>query len=84
MTVDATITLDSATDVLAIPSGALQRGDTVLITAASPSAANAQGEAVNGYVSVEVVTGTGDGQLYRDRLRPAGGGRGGLHPHRIL
>ena len=61
MTVDATITLDSATDVLAIPSGALQRGDTVLITAASPSAANAQGEAVNGYVSVEVVTGTGDG-----------------------
>ena len=41
MSVDATITLDSAEDVLAIPSAALNRGDTVLLTADSPSAANA-------------------------------------------
>ena len=40
MSVDATITLDSAEDVLAIPSAALNRGDTVLVTADSPSAAN--------------------------------------------
>lgn len=40
MNVDATIVLDSATDVLAIPSAALQRGNTVLVTADSPSAAN--------------------------------------------
>lgn len=40
MNVDATITLDSASGVLAIPSAALNRGDTVLVTADSPSAAN--------------------------------------------
>ena len=60
MTVDATITLDSATDVLAIPSAALQRGDTVLLTADSPSAAGGQADETTGYVSVEVVTGTSD------------------------
>ena len=38
MSVDATIELDSATDVLAIPSAALNRGDTVLLTADSPTA----------------------------------------------
>ena len=41
MSVDATITLDSAEDVLAIPSAALNRGNTVLVTTDSPSAANA-------------------------------------------
>ena len=60
MTVDATITLASATDVLAIPSAALNRGDTVLLTADSPSAAGAEGAGEGGYVSVEVVTGTSD------------------------
>ncbi|MGE4275980.1 MAG: efflux RND transporter periplasmic adaptor subunit [Lawsonibacter sp.] len=40
MNVDATIVLDSATDVLAIPSAALQRGNTVLVTADSPSASS--------------------------------------------
>ena len=42
MSVDATIELGSAENVLAIPAGALNRGDTVLITADSPSAANAE------------------------------------------
>ncbi|HJA63957.1 MAG TPA: HlyD family efflux transporter periplasmic adaptor subunit [Candidatus Intestinimonas stercoravium] len=42
MSVDATIELGSAEDVLAIPAAALNRGDTVLVTADSPSAANAE------------------------------------------
>ena len=41
MSVDATIELGSAEDVLAIPASALNRSDTVLVTADSPSAANA-------------------------------------------
>ena len=41
MSVDATIELGSAEDVLAIPASALNRGDTVLVTADSSSAANA-------------------------------------------
>ena len=44
MSVDATIELESAEDVLAIPSAALNRGDTVLVTADSPSAQNAQSQ----------------------------------------
>ncbi len=40
MNVDASIVLESASDVLAIPSAALMRGNTVLVTADSPSAAN--------------------------------------------
>ena len=42
MSVDATIELESAQDVLAIPASALNRGDTVLVTVDSPSAVNAQ------------------------------------------
>ena len=42
MSVDATIELESAQDVLAIPASALNRGDTVLATVDSPSAVNAQ------------------------------------------
>ena len=41
MSVDATIELESAQDVLAIPAAALNRGDTVLVTTDSPSAVNA-------------------------------------------
>ena len=66
MSVDATIELDAVENVLAIPSAALNRGDTVLVTADSPSAANGtpveseSGESAE-YYSVEVVTGvTGD------------------------
>lgn len=40
MSVDATIELASAQDVIAIPSAALNRGNTVLVTADSPSAAS--------------------------------------------
>ena len=68
MSVDATIELDSASDVLTIPAAALNRGNTVLVTADSPSAVN--GTAVAGpegedstnsdYVSVPVTTGVSD------------------------
>lgn len=61
MNVDAEIVVSSAEDVLAIPSAAVNRGDTVLITADSPSAANAlDQEAPEGYVYVAVETGTSD------------------------
>lgn len=56
MTVDATITLESAENTLAIPAAALQRGNTVLLTADSPSAANGTPND-SGYVTVEVTTG---------------------------
>jgi HlyD family secretion protein len=59
MNVDATIVLESASDVLTIPSAALQRGNTVLLTADSPSAAGGEANE-NGYVSVQVTTGVGD------------------------
>ncbi len=60
MNVDAVITLESASGVLAIPSGALNRGNTVLVTADSPSAAN--GTAIEGgeYYSVPVEIGASD------------------------
>ena len=60
MNVDAAITLQSASGVLAIPSGALNRGNTVLVTADSPSAAN--GTAIEGgeYYSVPVEIGASD------------------------
>ncbi len=66
MSVDATIELESAEDVLIIPAAALNRGNTVLITADSPSAegvevpATGDGDGENAasqYVSVEVTTG---------------------------
>ena len=61
MNVDAEIVLSSADDVLAIPSLAVNRGDTVLITADSPSAVNAlDQEAPEGYVYVSVETGVSD------------------------
>ena len=61
MNVDAQIVLEQAEDVLAIPSGAVNRGDTVLITADSPSAASAlDQEAPEGYVYVSVETGVSD------------------------
>ncbi len=62
MSVDATIELAAAQDVLAIPSAALNRGNTVLVTADSPSAAGgtlveATTEDGEDYYSVEVTTG---------------------------
>lgn len=60
MNVDAVITLESASGVLAIPTGALNRGNTVLVTADSPSAAS--GTAIEGgeYYSVPVEIGSSD------------------------
>ena len=58
MNVDATIVMDSAQDVLSIPLAALNRGDRVLITKDSLSAANAlEDEAPEGYVYIKVETG---------------------------
>ena len=62
MNVDAEIVIEESRDTLAIPCGALNRGDTVLITAGSPSAVNAlDQEAPEGYVYVEVEIGVSDG-----------------------
>ncbi len=61
MNVDAEIVLSSADDVLAIPSLAVNRGNTVLVSADSPSAVNAlDQEAPEGYVYVKVATGVSD------------------------
>ena len=61
MNVDAEIVLSSADGVLAIPSMAVNRGNTVLITSDSPSAVNAlEQEAPEGYVYVQVTTGVSD------------------------
>ena len=65
MNVDAVITLDSAENVLAIPAAALNRGNTVLVTADSPSAANGTLSEITGaegeeYYSVTVEVGTSD------------------------
>ena len=64
MTVDATIVLQSASNVLAIPANALQRGNTVLVTKYSPSAVNGKEPrneaAKEQFVSVEVTVGASD------------------------
>lgn len=62
MNVDAEIVISSALGVLAIPNGAVNRGNTVLLTADSPSAANALADrmAPEGYVYVQVETGVSD------------------------
>lgn len=58
MSVDATIELASAEDVLAIPSAALNRGDTVLVTAAANGTlVESTTEDGEDYYSVEVTTG---------------------------
>jgi HlyD family secretion protein len=58
MNVDAEIVLAENDNALAIPSAALERGNKVLITADSPSAANAlPDQAPEGYVYVSVETG---------------------------
>lgn len=62
MNVDAEIVIEEKADVTAIPNSAVNRGDTVLVTADSPSAANAlEQEAPEGYAYVRVETGVSDG-----------------------
>ncbi|MBQ8852024.1 MAG: efflux RND transporter periplasmic adaptor subunit, partial [Oscillibacter sp.] len=61
MNVDAEIVIEEAADTLAIPAGAVSRGNMVLITADSPSAVNAlDQEAPEGYVYVQVEIGISD------------------------
>ncbi len=61
MNVDAEIVIAEKENVLAIPSGAVNRGDTVLVTKDSPSAANAlEQEAPEGYAYVQIETGISD------------------------
>lgn len=60
MNVDTTILLETAKDVLSVPSGAVSRNG-VLITKNSPSAVNATDQpAPDGYVYVQVETGISD------------------------
>ena len=62
MNVDAKIVVSANDNALAIPVGAVERGNRVLITAASPSASNAMEDASapEGYVYVKVETGVSD------------------------
>ncbi|MBQ7624474.1 MAG: HlyD family efflux transporter periplasmic adaptor subunit [Clostridia bacterium] len=61
MNADAKIVIDSAENVIAVPNSAVTRGNVVLVTKDSPSAANAvEREAPEGYVYVRVVTGLSD------------------------
>lgn len=58
MNVDAEIVIQESDNALSIPSAAVERGNKVLITATSPSAANAlEDTAPEGYVYVSVETG---------------------------
>ena len=61
MNANVSIVVASAEDALAIPNGAVVRGGYVLVTADSPSAANAADRtAPEGYVYVKVETGVSD------------------------
>ena len=76
MNVNADIVVEQASSVIAVPNAAVERGDIVLVTTESPSAANALADtpAPEGYVYVQVETGVSDPELHRDRQRPAGRG----------
>ena len=62
MNVNAQIVVEQASDAIAVPNAAIERGDYVLVTTASPSAANADPSmsAPDGYVYVSVETGVSD------------------------
>lgn len=61
MNAEAEIVVAEKSNVLAIPNGAVERGDIVLVTKDSPSAANAlERTAPEGYVYVSVETGLSD------------------------
>ncbi len=61
MNATVSIVVDSAENALSIPNGAVVRGGCVLVTADSPSAANAADMAApDGYVYVKVETGVSD------------------------
>jgi len=78
MNVDAEITLNSASDVLAIPSAALNRGNTVLVTADSPSAANAASDQTSGQAAPDGdKSGAMDGQKTENADTPNPDAKGG-------
>ena len=62
MNVNAEIVVEQAADAIAVPNAAIERGDVVLVTTASPSAPNALADMVapDGYVYVQVETGVSD------------------------
>ena len=62
MNVNAEIVVEQATDAIAVPNAAIERGDVVLVTKESPSAASALTDrtAPEGYVYVQVATGVSD------------------------
>ena len=62
MNATAVIDIDSANDALSVPNAAIVRGNYVLVTRDSPSAANADTSmnAPDGYVYVKVTTGVSD------------------------
>ena len=71
MNATAEIEVSSAENALTIPNGAVVRGNYVLVTQDSPSAANAAQEmtAPDGYVYVKITTGTSD----NDSIEVTGG-----------
>ena len=62
MNATAAIDIASAEDALSVPNAAIVRGNYVLVTESSPSAANADPgmKAPDGYVYVKVTTGVSD------------------------
>ena len=62
MNATAEIEVSSASNALAVPNGSVVRGNYVLVTKDSPSAANAVQDmtAPDGYVYVKITTGTSD------------------------
>lgn len=62
MNATAVIDIASAEDALSVPNAAIVRGNYVLVTESSPSAANADPsmKAPDGYVYVKVTTGVSD------------------------
>ena len=71
MNATAEIEVSSASNALAVPNGSVVRGNYVLVTKDSPSAANAVQDmtAPDGYVYVKITTGTSDD----DYIEVAGG-----------
>ena len=71
MNATAEIEVSSASNALAVPNGSVVRGNYVLVTKDSPSAANAVQDmtAPDGYVYVKITTGTSD----NDSIEVTGG-----------
>ena len=84
MNVDAAITLQSASGVLAIPSGALNRGEHRAGYCRFPQRRQRHGHRGRGLLLRPRGDWRQRQQLHRDYFRPPGGGHCGLHPHYLL